>query len=124
MQKIDPNLHVVGEYFEKRYLGKEWSQPLFPMRVWNVTCRLNNGIPRTSNLIEGWHNRFQLGCHRPPIWRFLLEIMKEQIRSENTYARLQVGKFPRHANKAGYHPKFTLEKYIQRLPQHFYTCIP
>ena len=101
MRNIDPALHPIGEYFENIYIGKAWSAPLFPPRFWNVTSRLHNSIPRTSNLVEGWHNRFQqkLGCHRPGMWRFLLELLREQNRTENTYSRIQIDRFPRHARK-------------------------
>jgi hypothetical protein len=101
MMKIDPLLRPVGDYFQSTYIGKTWSPPLFPPRLWNVSRRLNNGIPRTSNLVEGWHNRFQhkLGGHSPPIWRLLLELLREQNRTENTYARMEIDRFPNHARK-------------------------
>lgn len=101
MKNIDPGLAGIGSYFHKTYIGSSWSPPLFPMRLWNVCCRLNNGIPRTSNLVEGWHNRFQqkLDCHRPRMWRFLFELLREQNRTENTYARIQIDRFPNHARK-------------------------
>ena len=96
MKMIDPGLKPVGKYFFDTYIGNDWDPPLFPPRVWNVCCRVNNNIPRTSNLIEGWHKRFQhkLGCHRPAMWRFLMELLKEQNRTENTYARIEVNRFP------------------------------
>jgi hypothetical protein len=101
MKNIDPELKIVGKYFEKTYIGNDWSPALFPPRVWNVCCRLNNGIPRTSNLIEGWHNRFQqkLDCHRPRMWRFLMELLKEQNRTENAFARIQIDRFPSSSRK-------------------------
>ena len=38
------------------------------------------GLPRSSNLDEGWHNGFQalLGCTNPTIWSFLSALKLEQ----------------------------------------------
>jgi hypothetical protein len=81
-----------------------------------VEQRLNNGIPRTSNLIEGWHHRFQhkLGCHRPSMWRFLLEIIREQNRTENTYARIQIDKFPSITRRKYAYANYRLKKAYQK----------
>ena len=59
------------------------------IEIWNLNARVKNDIPRTSNFIEGWHNRFHtfLNVSKPQMWRFLLGLIMEQNRTEN---RLQI----------------------------------
>lgn len=53
-------------------------------------------LPRTSNLVEGWHRRFHLLMkgERPPIWRFIMVIRKEQLHTENSLSRIENEIFP------------------------------
>lgn len=52
------------EYFEKTYvLGKlradgRRGNPRFPPDFWSVKSSTEHGLPRTSNAVEGWHNKF------------------------------------------------------------------
>lgn len=52
------------DYFEKTYiLGKLKSngrrgKPRFAPEFWSVKNRTENDLPRTSNAVEGWHNKF------------------------------------------------------------------
>ena len=38
------------------------------------------GIPRSNNLVEGWHNGFQklVGYSNPTLWTFLTALKKEE----------------------------------------------
>ena len=38
------------------------------------------GLPRSNNLVEGWHNGFQklVGCSNPTLWTFLTAPKKEE----------------------------------------------
>ena len=52
------------DYFEKTYvLGKMKSsgrrgKPRFAPEFWSVKSSTENDMPRTSNAVEGWHNKF------------------------------------------------------------------
>jgi hypothetical protein len=49
------------KYFEENYIGKlnrgnrPRKDPMFALTQWNVHDRTMDGMPRTSNNIEGWH---------------------------------------------------------------------
>ena len=57
------NLEGVYDYFEDTYIGRPQRrgrrQPLFPLVMWNQRMRTEEGLPRTNNMAEGWHNAFQ-----------------------------------------------------------------
>ncbi|XP_062565147.1 uncharacterized protein LOC134227577 [Armigeres subalbatus] len=52
------------DYFEKTYvLGKlkpngRRGKPRFAPAFWSVAASTEDGLPRTSNAVEGWHNKF------------------------------------------------------------------
>lgn len=58
--------------------------PRFAISLWNVQDRIENGLPRTNNTVEGWHRSFQsgVGAHHPNIWRFLDVLKREQSLNE------------------------------------------
>ena len=101
VQMVDTELKPVAKYFHDNYIGTTWTPPLYDIRLWNVLSRLKNGIPRTSNHAEGWHYRFQnfLENWYPPIWRVMFELLREQHRTENTFARMAVGRYPSRSVK-------------------------
>lgn len=78
-------LYPLAEYFESTYIGSTIRDPTFDIEIWNLNGRVKQDIPRTSNFIEGWHNRFQtfLKTTKPQMWRFLLALLLEQHRTEN-----------------------------------------
>ena len=52
--------------------------PLFPPDIWNVYDRVIDGLPRTTNAVEGWHNGFQsVSQSHANIWTFLSCLKKE-----------------------------------------------
>lgn len=77
------------EYFETVYVGTTANRATFDPHILNLHEWVQKGIPRTSNLIEGWHNRFRrsLKISKPPFWRFLLALLHEQNRTENVIVR-------------------------------------
>ena len=53
----------VATYFEDTYIGKRLPNnsrriPPFPIRIWNLYERVREQLPRTNNVVEGWHNAF------------------------------------------------------------------
>ncbi|KAF0990410.1 hypothetical protein HZS_7355, partial [Henneguya salminicola] len=49
-------------YYEDTLIGRHQhtghSQPLISIQLWNQSERTENGISRTNNKVEGWHNAF------------------------------------------------------------------
>ena len=41
--------------------------PVFPINLWNMFHRTDAELPRTSNIIEGWHRSFnvQVSSYHP-----------------------------------------------------------
>ena len=61
--------------------------------VWNVHERTMKGYHRTSNLVEGWNNRFSslIDCVHPNIWKFLESLQKEQAYVEAQLHQAEAG---------------------------------
>ncbi|KAF0988165.1 hypothetical protein HZS_4264, partial [Henneguya salminicola] len=55
------------------------SQPLFTIRLLNQSKRTENGISRTNNKVEGWHNAFARlgGGNHPNIFTFSASLQRE-----------------------------------------------
>ena len=73
------------QYFEDTYIGKYRRNaprrpPLFAINLWNMFNRTDDELPRTNNIVEGWHRSFQghvSACH-PVFWKFLSVLQKEE----------------------------------------------
>jgi len=92
--------NVFTKYFEENYIGSKKRgkssgrhQPRFAIEYWNVYSRNIQGLPRSNNNIEGWHNAFQqtIGKH-PHIYKFVDCIKLEQSNTENLITELGTGK--------------------------------
>ena len=59
----------------------------------NCYDRVEAGLPRTNNNIEGWHRRMaaSCGCHHPNIWIFLDVLKKEQSLNRMTVIQILAG---------------------------------
>lgn len=86
----DHKVRKLFEYLERTWIGNGQTQPLFPIKLWNMWSLTLNKIPRTNNSVEGWHNAINqfVGCHRPSIWTFISKIQKEQNLQELKIAKL------------------------------------
>ena len=75
------------EYFESQWLENAH----IPLEQWNVFNR-NNGMERTNNGIEGWHNRLvkQLGVH-PNCWKAFQGLIDEEKHFEYLIGKLSNG---------------------------------
>ena len=64
----------VFNYFECAYIGEvcggQRLPPTFPRVLWNVNTHILNNLPRTTNHLEGWHNRVSgmFNYDHPSIW--------------------------------------------------------
>lgn len=68
----------------RRHVGRPGRRgrnaPKFPVAMWNVRSRTNEGIPRTTNSLEGWHCALHtmVDNPHPSMWRFLAALQREQ----------------------------------------------
>ncbi|BFZ03225.1 hypothetical protein BsWGS_06264 [Bradybaena similaris] len=102
------NLENVYNYWEDNYIGRLRrhcrASPLFPIAMWNMRTRVANGLPRTNNSIEGWHNAFQssVACHHPTIYTLVDHFRREQDLTEQTMIRVQSGICSQASSKSKY----------------------
>ena len=74
----------VFDYFEDTYIGRRQRRgrrrAMFPISMWNVRTRTEEGIPRTNNKLEGWHRAFQtqFDSPHPTMWRFMRGLHREE----------------------------------------------
>ena len=72
------------DYFQDTYIGRfrhnvPRRRPTFNIETWSMFHRTDNELPRTNNVVEGWHRGFQshvTTCH-PSFWKFI-DIMKQE----------------------------------------------
>nr|XP_033798636.1 uncharacterized protein LOC117359609 [Geotrypetes seraphini] len=108
-------LTLVYDYWEDNYIGRLRPNgrrvPPFPIPLWNMRSRVEDGLPRTNNSVEGWHHAFQssVACHHPTIFKLLEHIQREQDHTEQLLARFQAG------NRAPPSSKSTYVRVTQRL---------
>ncbi|KII74433.1 hypothetical protein RF11_07802 [Thelohanellus kitauei] len=82
-----PGIDELLSYFEHAYIrGRRlpgrvitYRSALFPPELWNKRDSAIEGIARTKNICEGWHNSLKslLLCHHPSIRTFFEGISKE-----------------------------------------------
>ena len=88
----------ITDYFEDTYIGRLQRcgcrrQPPFAHDMWSVHNRVEEGLPRTNNRIEGWHRRMQsnVGALHPSIWHFLDVSQREQSLNEAIITQIRTG---------------------------------
>jgi len=74
------DMDAFSRYFEHTWMGTSATQPLFSQWSWNQFDACQAGVPRSSNIAEGWHNGFRslVGCAHPTVWKFLDALKLEQ----------------------------------------------
>ncbi|CAB4480039.1 unnamed protein product [Rhizophagus irregularis] len=83
--------NIVTQWFEENYVrGKirqhlrngstTRSAPLFPPSLWSVYDSMETGVPRTQNVAEAWHHRWNtlVGQSHAGIYTIIKELQKEQ----------------------------------------------
>ncbi|KAF0986577.1 hypothetical protein HZS_1929 [Henneguya salminicola] len=71
------------DYYEENFIGRHHrtgrSQPLFTIRLWNQSKRTENGISRTNNNVDGYHNVFErlVGGNHSNIFKFLASLQRK-----------------------------------------------
>jgi hypothetical protein len=91
MPHVD-HLDEVMTYFEHTYVrgrrlrgrGDNFGPALFPVETWNQLESAADGIAKTNNICEGWHNGLQslLQCSHPTMWRFLDGLHRDCIKQK------------------------------------------
>ena len=80
-----------GSYFERPSPSTE---PIFDIKyLWNQYDTVLARLPRSNNLVEGWHNRFQtlVGCSNPTLWTFLTALKKEENLTFSKKVKMSLG---------------------------------
>ncbi|RGB38672.1 hypothetical protein C1646_755478 [Rhizophagus diaphanus] len=56
------------------------SDPLFPPQLWSVYDSIETGVPRTQNIAEAWHRRWDilLGQSHVGLYTIIEQLQKEQ----------------------------------------------
>ena len=77
---------MIGTDFERTYIrgrrrpgrSERHGSAIFPVERWNHFETASEGIARTTNSIEGWHDGIQalLQCHHPILWTFMKGLKK------------------------------------------------
>ena len=84
-------------YFEATWIGViqrgRRRRPAFALSMWNTTERTINGIPRTTNSLEGWHRAFEqrMTITHPTLCRLVSKLRKEQSDWELTIEQVKSG---------------------------------
>ena len=71
----------------------ERTPPRFPPHVWSVVSLMEDGPPRTNNLVESWHRRFETIVRKPhgSVFWLINELRLEDHRGAHELARLEAG---------------------------------
>ena len=77
---IPADMTPLADYFERTWIATSFQSPLLAQSKWNHSEGTQLLLPRSSNIVEGWHHEFRsmMGCSNPTIWRFLDYLKKEQ----------------------------------------------
>lgn len=109
LQAVVPDqMHDFIEYFDRTYVSgkpavgrRRAVPPRYRPHVWNQHDAVRDGLAKTNNVSEGWHNRFRLlmGKSHPDIFSFIKEIKKEQGDTEIAVVELSLGRKVKAAAK-------------------------
>lgn len=102
---IPESAHSLLEWFDQYYVnGKlkskntgptsiimKKTKPLFPPKLWSVYDNTNNNLPRTQNVVESWHRRWNtlLGGNKWNMNIMFSEFVKEQNMTELKIERIR-----------------------------------
>ena len=84
-------------YFETTWIGVvqrgRRRRPAFDIRIWNSVERTTEGLPRTTNSLEGWHRGFEqrLAIKHPSVCKLVAKLRKEQSDWELTIEMVMSG---------------------------------
>ena len=66
--------------FERTWVGSFTTEPIFDIFFWNQYDSVFASLPRSNNLVKGWHNGFEIlvGTSNRILWIFLTALKKEE----------------------------------------------
>ena len=84
---LPPEMSSFADYMDYTWIGTSSRAPLFNQWSWNQWDDTLLGIPRSSNIAEGWHNGFKslVGCFHPTIWKLLEALKLEQAITDTKF---------------------------------------
>jgi hypothetical protein len=88
---------VILDFFETNYIGElrrgRRLEPRFPHSMWNVNRRVENGLARTNNDLEGWHNGFAGFFHgnHENIWKCIIALKKDAAINQHKMTQNLIG---------------------------------
>ena len=86
--------------FDAKQRNAPRRNPRFGLATWNVFDRTINGLPPTSNNVEGWHHAFSgLAKNHPHTLKLINAIKTEQSNTQNVITRAQAGHVHGRATK-------------------------
>ena len=68
----------------------------FEMALWNCYDGVKDGLTKTNNSVEGWHNELGslLAANHPSIWKFIEELQEQQSLNEMKIIQHLAGRNP------------------------------
>lgn len=91
------------DYVDKIYIrgklkssntGDRWTKPRFPPEFWSTEQNTIKNIPRTTNAIEGWHNKFNSlfrDKNNPKLYEVIKAFQQEQRSTDAEFLRALQG---------------------------------
>jgi hypothetical protein len=76
------------------------SAPLFPPSLWSVTDNIEHTFPRTQNIVEAWHRRWEVlvGRAHVGVFKIIKDIQNEQHQVQSNFEAILRG-IPRPPQK-------------------------
>ena len=98
----------LASYFERTYfgatIGGRRRTPLFTISEWSQHGRTLQGLARTNNGVEGWHNRFGnvVDCAHPNVYKLLKHLGDEETHWRSEVAKILLRATERNRRAQGY----------------------
>nr|XP_033788082.1 uncharacterized protein LOC117354520 isoform X1 [Geotrypetes seraphini] len=132
--KRPDELQPVYDYWEDHYIGRRRrnyrSPPTFPISLWNMRSRVEDGLPRTNDSVEGWHHAFQssVSCQHASPYKLIEHFQRAQDRAEHLHAQFLASNRAAGSGKSKYvkvTQKLTalLPTYGHRPVLEYLTCV-
>ena len=66
---------------------------MFPPKLWNLFESAKEGLPRTNNNVEGWHNSFasMVSASRVNIYRFIEALKEDYVLTSKKFDNVAQG---------------------------------
>jgi hypothetical protein len=121
---VPRELHPVMDYFEDNYIGRLTRRgvrrpPLFPIDLWNVFQRVQEGNARTTNVVEAWHRSIQtiIGEVHPSIWKLIKGLGRCQKLRDLEIEQLAAGHQPPRRRPAYENVNNRIENIVAHYPE-------